>query len=1367
MATFHCEVSHGSRKGGQSGAAKVEYIMRSGRYIGDAGEVIGACSGHLPGWSGGNPRTFFAAADEYERLNGRLFGQVLFAIPNTLSDRDALLLAYFYAEAVTDGRAPYALAVHRGGVEVADWETVSAAPQEADEGGLPPHNRHGHLVICERIDDGIERTAREWFRRANRKEPALGGAAKDRAMNGGNWVPEVRHLCADYINYALERAGLSERVTCESHETRIAHAEAAGDEATAERLRLDPPGVHLGPTAWAIEKGRPGRPGRPSWRGDLNRAIAAEAETLRGQVEVLNAALSQLDVRQAVGNEKLQAARRVAAAQFERREKTLQGTSIGGEILHAVRAEMIGESAAGLSVVRQGEIVEAAEQRFGAAVELREEGFRETSVGSRYLDDATQSILGAGQSPTLPQRELIIRTAEGRLARDLDRREATLCASEAGADVLGAVQLKCADEYGSVLTHVQREQLVDTAERRLAEQEAVLRGELDRREEVLRAIGTQHLAAAIQELFGEGKQAETLADRESMIVDEGQEPSSLIARETVVRRAWSRVEREQDDREASLSDRRCGGGWDDVDGAVLYAMKLADLEEGGQQGAGPHPGRREQALVWAERQMDRADALREAEALELVGRPRRPADIERSLDHAEKQQHEAAERRRGRVAALSEDERAFVDEELAALDPRQRENPKPSHVDAALDHARARVAALDEEIKRRRADIEQTPGDGYARLLAAGFAKSSRQQKVEALTAMEAVLTEDFDRREERIRSDDEGEAFLRRGRREVLGAAERQPKTLPERGRVIAAAEQERQDREIERRKSNIAKTPGAATAAARLHELGLGKTRQKSLQALTAVETELTADFDRRERTFENDAEGKTFLRDARITVLGTDRAPGTLPERGSVLIKAVDLRTAAWAERRRQAAAQRVARLQKLFDGRGGDEAVFAALDECKPGWRESGTQPADIDAALDLAEQRVDRTQATTAEHEVVVLAERQFREAPSAAWRQTRERFPPAATHARALSGRLADRARARALAAEQTEPPAPSALVQRLFEWLRRQVEELLRRLGLVKAEKPRPIPAPEASMPVPEKSSSAGSSRGAVERTGPVEPSAAASRSGESEVPREAAEDHSDTEDEHQEREEVFQRTLAVRRVPGGADRLHAEAGRILDGEDRLLSREESKSALRTVENWIQQEMHALVEQFVVAEVRTKVGFAAPIPVLRTVGRQLRDEYNPATRPGCLVAALETLPEGIGNLPTDEEEEETLRMALDEKRRTEADQRYKYVLTTYKRDLQIWKKSSGWVRGPGWPRPKPPKPKRTPSSQEDRREFRQALIGELVGFVRDWVNQNFEKRERVRPLRPGEGGARPATTYDPAAKYWQRSGRGGDGQSR
>ena len=928
MAIFHCAVSHGSRKDGQSGAAKVDYITRSGKYIGDAREVIDAWAGHLPSWTGGNPRELFAAADLYERANARLFTQVLFALPNELSDADALLVAYHYAEAVTENGAPYVLAVHRGGGGVPDGKSAAAEPKEAaDDQELPPHNRHAHLVICERVDDGLERTAREWFRRANKKEPALGGAAKDRTMNGGNWVPEARHLCADYINYGLERGGFSERVTCESHETRIARAEAAGDEKTAEQLRLKPPGIHLGPTAWAIEKDRPGRPWRPSWRGNLARVIAAEGERIRGKVEVLNAQLSELDAREAAVTEELEAARRVAAVQFEQREEALLGTSMGEDLLRGARIEVAGETGATLSVVEHGQVVEIAQQRFGAALDLREAGFRKTSVGSRYLIETAQSILGEAQSPTPPQRELIITTAESRLGRELDEREAPLRASAAGVEVLGGVQLERADEYGTVLTLVQREQLVDTAERRLrerrkAEQEEVRA--LDRREETLGSMstGAHHLAAAARELFGEEKQARTLPDRELMIgeaerrveeelrgreealrasvlagravivteveqrlgreldsreeelvlsaccdellveafselcasdasfgdgsslsersqiialaerrlegdraedaersaalddleamlketssgaqylaaaqqevLGEGKEPATLDERDSVVMTAWRRVEQELDGRAQALAARRCEDGSVEVGGAWLYAIKLTELEAGQQQNDGPSPGCREQALAWAGQQMDRLDALRQEEALDLffeklveLEPARGPADI------AEEEQRAAAARRQDRVDALSEDELVFVEEKRDALDPQGREvGPwKPAHVAAAVAYAHARVEALDEEIERRRTIIEQTPGDGYARLLAAGFGEASRQQKMEALTVIETDLAEDFDRREERIRTAGEGEEFLRRGRLEVLGAADRQPETLPERGGVIEAA--------------------------------------------------------------------------------------------------------------------------------------------------------------------------------------------------------------------------------------------------------------------------------------------------------------------------------------------------------------------------------------------------------------------------------------------------------------------------------------------------------------------------------------------------------------------------------------------------
>ena len=1061
MAIFHCAVSHGSRKDGQSGAAKVDYIMRCGNYSRDPGEVIGACAGHLPSWADGNPRVFFEAVDKYERSNGRLFTQVIFAIPNELSDEDALLLAYHFAEAVTENGAPYVLAVHRGGVEVPDVESAAAAPEEADEEDLPPHNRHGHLLMCERIDDGIERTAKEWFRRANKKEPALGGAAKDREMNGGNWVPEVRHLCADYVNYGLKRAGFSERVTCESHETRIARAEAAGDEETAERLRLNPPGIHLGPTAWAIEQGRPARPGRPSWRGDLNRLIAAEGEELRGKVEALNAQLGQLDVREAAVNEKLEAARRVAAAQFEQREEALRRTSIGKEILHAVRAEMIGESAAPPSVVQLGEMLEVAEERFGAALDLREAGFRETSVGSQYLADAASSVVGKEGSPTLYQREAIITTVETRLGQELDAREALLQESADGAKLLLEVQHEHAEEYGPTSKLAQREQLIAAAEQQLrarADAERAAQRDLDVREEALRSlsIGSELLAAAEQELLGQGKRSGTLS----------------AARAAVVGRAERRADEALEGREEALRSRSLGERDGEptapaIDGAWLYASKFAEPKAGRRQRGGLlDRGGREQALVWAEQQMDRLDALHEAEALYPffgklfeLGPSRRPTDIEQSLDYAEEQQRAAAERRQDRVDALSGAERVFFEEKLDALDPQRRETgtPKPTHVDAAVDYARARVVALDEEIEGRRAVIEQTPGDGHARLLAAGFGEASRQQKIEALSVMETDLAEDFARREKRIRSDGAGAEFLPRGRRAVLGDARRQPETLPERGRVIVAAEAyqrhavQRRRAEGERRETrhqSISDTPGGA---ARLGAAGWDEARTDSErdQVLAIVERDLAADFERREEALRSDETGEALLRRGRLEVLEADREASTLAERGRIIERAEALRQKAEVEQRQAAAKKRSARIEKLFAVEGGDEVFFTALDARKPAWRETGTDPADIDDALDVAEPQVERTkhQRVSAEHELTVEAEETFPDMSSAACRQAGGKFADTATHARTVSQRLSDRAQARSLAAERAEPPASADLVLRLFEWLRVQIEKLLDRL--------------------------------------------------------------------------------------------------------------------------------------------------------------------------------------------------------------------------------------------------------------------------------------------------------------------------------
>ena len=113
------------------------------------------------------------------------------------------------------------------------------------------------------------------------------------------------------------------------------------------------------------------------------------------------------------------------------------------------------------------------------------------------------------------------------------------------------------------------------------------------------------------------------------------------------------------------------------------------------------------------------------------------------------------------------------------------------------------------------------------------------------------------------------------------------------------------------------------------------------------------------------------------------------------------------------------------------------------------------PIDIERALGVAKRSRDRRQAASWEHRVVLEAEQQFPDVPSAAWRRTGERFnefTDTGRPGRRLTRTLSDRARALAIAAERPEPPASPGLVKRLFEWVRERVRKMLHRLRPSKA---------------------------------------------------------------------------------------------------------------------------------------------------------------------------------------------------------------------------------------------------------------------------------------------------------------------------
>jgi hypothetical protein len=175
---------HVSMKSGKAGkgSAHASYIAGVGKYA-DREDVIEMIDRNMPMWAK-DGADFFAAADKFERANGRTYTEIEAAIPREVAD--PIAYAIEYAEKLLGTDHPYRLAVH---------------DKLAADGG---RNVHMHLMLSERKLDGIEREREQFFKRASapyrdRKtkqmmpsDPTKGGAAKDRRWNERTNVQVVR-----------------------------------------------------------------------------------------------------------------------------------------------------------------------------------------------------------------------------------------------------------------------------------------------------------------------------------------------------------------------------------------------------------------------------------------------------------------------------------------------------------------------------------------------------------------------------------------------------------------------------------------------------------------------------------------------------------------------------------------------------------------------------------------------------------------------------------------------------------------------------------------------------------------------------------------------------------------------------------------------------------------------------------------------------------------------------------------------------------------------------------------------------------------------------------------------------------------------
>ena len=833
--------------------------------------------------------------------NGRLYVAIEAALPVELDEDEHVELVRGMMAEVAESGLPFLWVIHPG---------RPAAPGR-------PQNWHFHGMFSERITDGIVRDPASWFRRANPRDPAKGGAAKTRGLKGHQWVDGVRHAWERRLNERLDRVG-AELVTCESHRTRIARAEAGGDAETADDLRRHPPSRHLGPAASAIERGRPGRPGQPTARGALARASAGEAARLREQLE------STEKLRRRLQDEELRDARAAADDAGVNVNAVVDGAPAG------YKQQLAALDAA----TRTG--------RERIRTDARAVGLNDVEI-ERIRGEAVPD------TPDLGWAAVVAATAVRR-ERQATTTPVPLCASNERQDVPAPVG------------------------------------------------GRQDTGGP--------------APREPLVVFSGwQDTGGPAPREPLV----------------------VFSGWQDTEGA------RPPVRFSGRQDVS-----RSRTMVMGAEELEAArSAFLTDDAIELLhhlGESRRPGSgptvVRRTIEMRLEQKHvgevEAKEVDLDAGAVYQDAQAQGIDPVAALTDATKKQTTAiraRAHRLGIDDHAIGRIRYIAESTRRGsgwgavRDEIAQrimrrlrpfakigTQRRAYERQAEASNEVASAQRRELAEADARAVGL-DVGCVDEHARAHDKPESAARRqleariqGVRDASG------------GEELLAGGQWR----------------AAETLGERAHLIG-------------KFEQQLNDEFTQQENEVGRDPDGEELLRRARVDILGVEREPETLAERSAVLLRAQASRDSAVA--RRSAAADRVARLDRCLALPDGDLRFFEALDRVRPDWRTAGTRPADVDLAFDRAEGDLDRSSKSTPEQDLVFRADGEFPGTSSATLYQTRSAFDESSAVGRKgkeLSGRLADRARAREIVAERSPEPASSGLMRRLVVWLRTQIARLL-----------------------------------------------------------------------------------------------------------------------------------------------------------------------------------------------------------------------------------------------------------------------------------------------------------------------------------
>ena len=203
---FYCNLEHTAKKAIKTRSGKIKdgataknrfhYITRTSHFknykesVSEQIEFVK--SGNLPSFAEGKPAEFWQAADVFERSNGRTCSSLVVALPKELNQAQRIELAEaFITEFADRYRFPFSCAIHNHAGSIAGIEQP-----------------HLHLMYSERHMDGIDRSAEQFFKRYNPKDPQKGGAQKltaDVLGMGKAQLQLYRQKTEELINDSLMR----------------------------------------------------------------------------------------------------------------------------------------------------------------------------------------------------------------------------------------------------------------------------------------------------------------------------------------------------------------------------------------------------------------------------------------------------------------------------------------------------------------------------------------------------------------------------------------------------------------------------------------------------------------------------------------------------------------------------------------------------------------------------------------------------------------------------------------------------------------------------------------------------------------------------------------------------------------------------------------------------------------------------------------------------------------------------------------------------------------------------------------------------------------------------------------------------------